>query len=232
MESQNMYYSNDKGMIDVQDVGDEYDLTTMECHMDRPENNPYADRECPMVEDDDYIFKDLEDDRKPKFNGTYTDVLADSLSDIEWETREWVGLGMMGFTLLLATLLPTIAHFVFVKRQRKAVWGTRLTSGGVDDILKVGWRVTTDPALQDFQQSQELTLDDLQQEQQQQLFLQIYDKGGEGYNDENSLLRGGVEQQFLAPPSTAALFEKPPVVSSTNPSTTDPATTDPFFTPR
>merc|ERR1712157_240668 len=81
---------------------------------------------------------------------------------------------------------------------------------------KVGWRVTTDPALQDFQQSQELTLDDLQQEQQQaQLYLQIYDKGGEGYNDENSLLKGGVERQVFAPSiDTYASAAVPPPMAS------------------
>jgi len=197
------YYTDDKGMVDVKSVGDEYDLSPMFCPYSRPM-------------DDDSLAMDCSATPSPQSysTATYPYPIANSLSEIQWNIREWFGLGLMISTVLWAVLLPLIALSVKQKRKRQYVWGAPLTPTGVDDILNVGWRVYEqsnegqalgehqahgDPYDYDIQQQQQ------QFQQQQQLFLQIYDKGGQGYNDENSMLRGGVEQQMFAPPTAAAL---------------------------
>ena len=115
------------------------------------------------------------------------------------------------------------------------MWGAALTKEGVDELLQVGWRyheqrlevvpisdgdgghgsgaspVPIDTGRQ--QQEEEL--------EQPQLFLQIYDKGrGPGYNDENSILRGGIEQ--IAEYDYFRRVSQDPPVSTTAPTTTTP----------
>merc|ERR1711933_485456 len=141
-----------------------------------------------------------------------TTVIADSLVEVEWATREWVGLGLMCSTLFTVISLSLIADFVFRRRRRQLLWGAALTHDGVDDILEVGWRIH-EQAPQE-QPTAGRTPEEVQQ-QQAQLYLQIYDKGGEGYNDENSLLKGGVERQVFAPSTDAyASAAVPPPMTS------------------
>jgi len=224
-----MVYADEMGMMDVQIIGDEYDMTSKSCRMDRPSDDETCPEDMmggPVIgskgppSDDDQIPQPPGglDDMEFKTTGTYPEVIAESLSEIEWGTREWVGLTVLINSIVFTLGLMVSAHVVFERRKKKSVWGTRLTPNGIDDILKVGWRVTEQPS----PRQQDENFDDdgtqnLAQEEQQQLYLQIYDKGrGEGYNDENSLLRGGVEQELFAPPVTPP--PEPPHNQATDPS--------------
>lgn len=224
VERNELYYVNDKGIFDVQPVGCEYDVSKWLCPFQQPRDGEKSVCPKPNVgppincseriygapDKDDIPLPDLPGD----FEGTYPNTIADSLSEIEWMTREWAGLGMMIFTVVWASVLSVGGHFIKKRRMKQRAWGAPLTHEGVDDFLEVGWRVYEQP------QQEQLPKDDqalgvapgdphgVQQQQPQQqsqepqspqMFLQIYDKGRDGYNDENSLLRGGVEQQMFAP---------------------------------
>jgi len=231
-----MYANTDKGMADVQAVGDEYNLWDYYCpsHKNRfydvgeciPGSEPYAPPDGSRASNDDPLLPKQPVDFLR--NATYPDVIASSFVEIEWKTREWVGAVLMLLTLLWAGLLSLTAHIVSNRQDRKRVWGApALTQQGVDDILNVGWRVYEQQPAQGLAQQPPPTPPQEQQQQQQpakgmaqgdhrdfqqqpQLFLQIYDKGqGQGYNDENSMLQGGVEQQLFAP-HTAAGSAPPP----------------------
>ena len=150
--------------------------------------------------------------------------IAETFSDIVWSTREWVGLGLLVTTILFVATSSTIAHYILERRRRQRLWGAALTRDGVDDLLQVGWRYheqqpatdennnnntvgdkignttyngnsNNNPKLKSNKDGKEYN-DDNNNNINPQLFLQIFDKGtkGPGYNDENSLLRGGVER--------------------------------------
>jgi len=123
--------------------------------------------------------------------------------EVEWGTREWVGIGLLCSTMFVVVSLSLIANCVNKKRNRQLLWGAVLTHDGVDDILQVGWRIHEQPPQE--QSPGGLTPEEVQQ-QETQLYLHVYDKGGEGYNDENSLLKGGVEQAVFAPSADANLY--------------------------
>jgi len=173
-----IYYADDKGIVDAKDVGDEYDMADMLC----PYNRPIHDEalECP----------------KPDSGVTYSAVIADNVMEIEWGNREWFGFVLLCSTMLFVILLSLISDFVLKKRRMQQLWGAALTADGVDDFLQVGWQIYEKPP--EEQPPEEVAPEEAQQ--QAQLYLHIYDKGkGEGYNDENSLLKGGVEPQLFAP---------------------------------
>lgn len=167
-----MYFADDKGVMDAKDVGDEYDMSSFYC----PLNRTYEDQDV---------------------------CLSCSPLEVEWGTREWVGIGLICSTIFVVVSLSLIANCVNKKRNRQLLWGAALTHDGVDDILQVGWRIHEEPPQE--QSPGGLTPEEVQQ-QQTQLYLHVYDKGGEGYNDENSLLKGGVEQAVFAPSADANLY--------------------------
>ncbi len=195
-----MYYEDDKGLVDVVLVGDEYELLGLFCPMARPKDESVmlcpvvgADEVGSSMYDDAYeIPADLASlvDRTGTSEATYPQVIVESLSEIEWGDREWVGFALLLSTIVWTILLSLTAHFVFKKRKTQVLWGNALTPNGVDDILKVGWRVYEQPQF----------VEQAENPPQPQLFLQIYDKGkGIGYNDENSMLQGGVDRTMFAP---------------------------------
>jgi len=192
-----IYFNDDKGVVDAKDVGDEYDMSSLYCPMNRPLE--FQDFVCPTKEP----------------NITYSFPIADSLGEVEWGTREWVGLGLMCSTMFFVISLSLIVDLVNKRRHRQLLWGAALTHDGVDDILQVGWRIYEQPPQE--QAPVGLTPEEVQ-EQQAQLYLHIYDKGGDGYNDENSLLKGGVEQQEFAPSTDAyAAAAVPPPLTAQHP---------------
>jgi hypothetical protein len=248
VERNEMYYVNDKGIFDARPVGCEYDVSEWFCPFQRPRDGEESVCSKPNVvpptnckggpsavlgggggnrddvapDKDDTQLPDLPVDYKT-FEGTYPNTIADSLSEIEWMTREWAGFWLMIFTIVWAFVFSVGGHFIKKRRMKHRTWGVPLTHEGVDDFLEVGWRVYEQP------QQEQLPKDDqalgvapgdphgVQQEQPQQqsqepqlpqMFLQIYDKGRDGYNDENSLLRGGVEQHMFAP--TTPMSQPPP----------------------
>lgn len=182
--------------------GEEYDLASIFCPIERPEVESIM--LCPIeptmegavegdsLYDDTFpIPADLGSTiiRDGTSEATYPRVIVESFSEIEWGDREWVGLALMISTIVWTIILSLTAHFVFKKRKTQVLWGNALTPGGVDDFLKVGWRVYEQPQFHEAENPP-----------QPQLFLQIYDKGkGPGYNDENSMLKGGVEPTMFAP---------------------------------
>jgi hypothetical protein len=158
-------------------------------------------------------------------NATFPEVIADSPLQVDWTIREWVGFGLMVTTIVFVVSLSSIAHIISKRRTEKRLWGAAMTQEGIDDILQVGWRYHEQTEQRQQQQQLEDDEDEIGGRKQQellhaQLFLQIYDKGiGPGYNEENSILKGGVERiddiNYYRP-------NAPPPVSTTAPTTSTP----------
>jgi hypothetical protein len=121
---------------------------------------------------------DEEDSASVKSDETSNRMYTEPL-ELEWGPREWSGLVLFWITLIFATTLTYCATVLQRKQSTKQRWGAVLTEHGVSSILQVGYRYHT-------------------QEGDNQLFLQVYDKGKAGYNDDNSVLQGGVEQEVIA----------------------------------
>jgi hypothetical protein len=109
-----------------------------------------------------------------------------------WGTREWFGLVLFSVLVFLTSFLTCCSVWIRRRQCRKQLWGTQcLTESGVGDLLNVGWRY---------------------QEGGEQLFLQVFDKGKMGYNDDNSMLMGGVVEETITPttlPSSTATTTTP-----------------------
>jgi len=216
-----IFYMDDKGMVDAQPVGEEYDMSRLFCPVERPKEG--TTMTCPEDVDTAWMGDSLLDDtfevpadfesniiRDGTSDATYPRVIAETFSEVEWGDREWVGLAVMISTIVWTIILSASAQFIFKKRKTQVLWGRALTPTGVDDFLKVGWRVYEQPQLQQPPEADNLQEQLQPQFQQPQLFLQIYDKGqGLGYNDENSMLKGGVERQIFGPPAAAVAPQDP-----------------------
>jgi hypothetical protein len=99
-----------------------------------------------------------------------------------WGTREWFGLVLFLVVVFFTSFLTCFSVWIKRRHSQQQLWGTQcLTETGVGDLLNVGWRY---------------------QEGGEQLFLQVFDKGKLGYNDDNSMLMGGVVDQTITPTST------------------------------
>jgi len=96
-----------------------------------------------------------------------------------WKKREWYGLALFTITTCLATLLLCSSIWMQRRVVHKQTWGApAYTEEAINDMLQVGWRYQKENS-------------------GQQLYLQVYDKSRVGYNDENSMLMGGVEQTTM-----------------------------------
>jgi hypothetical protein len=114
---------------------------------------------------------------------------------LSWGAREWGGLSLCLSTLLLATILSCCAVVLGRRRSKEQTWGAVFTEKGIDDLLQVGWKYKYH-----------------QDGNDPQLFLQVYDKGKMGYNDDNSILQGGIEREVIATttvPTSAATTMTP-----------------------
>jgi hypothetical protein len=192
-----LYELDDKGLCDCQMVPNEYDLRPY--HYGGSED---YDGELGDVADENIIPEDggiWDDNNNNKMNnGTYPDLIGTAAADIVWTMREYVGLGMFVTTIVVTSILAVVGVAARHRQRRKQLWGATLTENGINELLRVGWRYTVgDPANGTSTGQQEQQQQHHQQQQQQQLFLQVYDKGRMGYNDENSLLHGGVERYNL-----------------------------------
>jgi hypothetical protein len=94
------------------------------------------------------------------------------------------------------------------------------TEEGVGEILQVGWRYQQGMIPSLAKDGNDNQNDADVGEQQQQLYLQIYDKTKLGYNDENSMLQGGVEQHQYWGPSDGGGLPRPPTTNTTETGTT------------
>ena len=201
-----LYEEDDKGLADCQMIYNEYDL------------NPYHEDKNGQIEDswdsddEESIPSDggiWDDNTQPASNATYPDVIAVMPNEIVWSIREYIGLGIMVFGIVFVFLTSLISMKLQQRQQQKIIWGTPiLTENGINDLLQVGWRYTMNdndgigqsgdsgeqPQPQTRPQPSSSQPSQPPSSQQQQLYLQVYDKGRIGYNDENSLLQGGIEQ--------------------------------------
>lgn len=126
---------------------------------------------------DEYQLESLgygktEIDKNASDSRSYDDDRKVSMEPLsqEWNVREWFGLGLCISTIAIATLLTVLSSRMQRREATKRLWG--LTEQGVGELLNVGWTY--------------------HQERNGQLFLKIFDKGGLGYSDDNSVLRGEV----------------------------------------
>jgi hypothetical protein len=234
------YYLDDKGLADCTDSGDQYDLSPSYCQSFKPttttgngtrsetceDSNLPTPSQLPSIHKDDSPSRDIPTEKPDDYPDChFPEVIADSPLQVEWSIREWVGFGLMVTTIVFVVSLSSIAHIISKRRTAKRLWGAAMTQEGIDDILQVGWRYHEQTEQQ--QQQQQLVDDEnkIGDKQQQellhpQLFLQLYDKGiGPGYNEENSMLKGGVERiddiNYYRP-------NAPPPVSTTAPTTSTP----------
>lgn len=100
-----------------------------------------------------------------------------------WERREYLGSLIFFAVISMATLLRCcVTRSDRSEMPQKILVGAHLlTEEGVNDILQVGWK---------YQKPKDGSTS--------QLFLQVYDKSKLGYNDDSSMLMGGVEKAAIA----------------------------------
>jgi len=128
-----------------------------------------------------------------------------------WGIREWLGLATASFVVVVGSLLTLVASVLGRRQEQKRKWASMLTEEGVNELLQVGWRYhhgqLDNAVVVDENHSRSNNNDassppgssgQQQQQQQQQLYLQIYDRRqSRYYNDNDSLLKGGVEQEWI-----------------------------------
>ena len=117
-------------------------------------------------------------------HGTFNEPL-----EPEWGVREWCGVALAGSTLIIAVLLSASASILSRRQKLHSRWGSIFTEQGVAELLHVGWRYHDDGNMMPEPSSAP-----------PQLFLQVYDRRKSSfYNEENSMLQGGAEQEFFVP---------------------------------
>jgi hypothetical protein len=95
---------------------------------------------------------------------------ATPLDQKDWDWRRYLGLGLFIGTVSVTLLLTQVAAYRQRLLTRKELWGNLGTEKGVDELLKLGWKVRNDN-------------------------MEVYDKAGVGYRDDDSMLIGGFEQK-------------------------------------
>jgi len=84
--------------------------------------------------------------------------------------RRYLGLGIFVGTVVSTLLLTQTASYRRRQRRKKEVWGNLGTAEGVDALLNTGWKVKGSR-------------------------MEVYDKKGVGYRDDDSMLMGGYYEQ-------------------------------------
>jgi len=92
------------------------------------------------------------------------------LDQKDWDWRRYLGLGLFVGTLFGTLVLTQLAAYRHRLITRKEYWGNIGTERGVNEILNLGWKVRGGN-------------------------LEVYDKAGVGYRDDDSILIGGYEQK-------------------------------------
>ena len=89
-----------------------------------------------------------------------------------WDTLRYVGLGVFVATIVLTTSCMSLASYRQHRLTKKYMWGNlKLDEAGVNELLKTGWKI------------------------QDHKTVQVFDKHGHGYCDDDSVLIGGYEQR-------------------------------------
>ena len=127
----------------------------------------------------------------------------------EWDPIQWLGLTLFLVTLAVVALL-TQGSFWYKRRQaEQQLWGIHaLTEQGVSELLNVGWRYHYNREPQGADDNDNDDDDDDaghphpldrspngRDNLDGQLYLQVFDKAKLGYNDDNSMLMGGVVKE-------------------------------------
>jgi hypothetical protein len=186
------YQTDEHGLADCQGLGEEYDLFPYLLPPEFPDATGLPGNGSGQVN---------------ATGGTFAEVIATTASEVVWRTREWLGLALFLFTGMSVVSLSLIAAALDDRRQKQQLWGVTMTESGVNQMLNVGWRYTQEDVIA---AAAALEADTSGQPgrsghggapaantnggETSQLYLQVYDKGRLGYNDENSMLQGGVER--------------------------------------
>lgn len=86
--------------------------------------------------------------------------------------RRYVGLGIFVVTLTGTMVLTQLANHRQQRRTRKELWGNLGTEEGVDALLQTTWKFSGDK-------------------------MEVYNKTGCGYRDDDSMFMGGFQQTEL-----------------------------------
>jgi hypothetical protein len=100
---------------------------------------------------------------------TYIESLETPLDVEAWNARRYLGLGLLIMTVIGTFLLMQLAEIRKRHRIEQANWGNLATEQGVDDLLRMGWKVDG-------------------------CKMEVYDKRKIGYEDNDSMLIGGFQQ--------------------------------------
>ena len=101
----------------------------------------------------------------------------DSQLDTDWDTRQWIGLGLFSVTFLALLLLTQTAQRRRKKVQEEEHWGIKLgTEHDINQLLTFGWQRDGDQ-------------------------MRVYQKK-QGYVDDDSILMGGNHLSMTMVPSS------------------------------
>ena len=147
-------------------ISDDFDPHMSLSLSDSSEDGPYS-----LGEDD----RDAQDGL-----GTVTEPLLVQGEGKGLETpQEWAGLVVLLVTLVGACLWTIAAHYHAWRKEEQALWGSRYvgTEQALEEVLNVGW-----------------TLRDEELDDGPRQVLEIFNREGLGYRDDDSMLYGGVAQ--------------------------------------
>lgn len=99
-----------------------------------------------------------------------------------WDWKRYLGLGMLLGTLFSTGLVMLLASYHQRRLREQQIWGNLATPEGVDEMLKLGWK-----------------LDGTK--------MEVYDKSKQGYDDGDSMLIGGYEQKIATDDVAAMITE-------------------------
>jgi len=88
-----------------------------------------------------------------------------------WDWKRYLGLGMLLGTFFSSGLVMLLASYRQRRLREQQIWGNLATPEGLDEMLKLGWK-----------------LDGTK--------MEVYDKSKQGYVDGDSMLIGGYEQKI------------------------------------
>lgn len=129
----------------------------------QPCNQPCSDTETHSPSDSPNV---------PALSPTSMDPLETSIDIETWDFRRYVGLGLLLMTVSGTFLLIQLAEIRRRYRLERSNWGNLATEEGVDELLRMGWKLDGSK-------------------------MEVYDKRKLGYQDNDSMLAGGFQQTVI-----------------------------------
>lgn len=108
-------------------------------------------------------------------SGEYPDeyiIYTSPINVQDWDWRRFLGLFFFGFTLLGTIILTQLAQYRRRQLTKQTLWGNIGTEEGLDALLNTGWKLPKNGST----------------------MMEVYNKEGIGYRDDDSILLGGYEQ--------------------------------------